>query len=273
MTLLVVQLAAANVVLWIALLGRGYRRPAHPWKVAFLGILEPGLCYALVTLGLLSTSAANAAVLGGLDAFFAIVLAAIFLHERLTTRSIVGLAVALAGVLLLEGEHGMAGIHVGDLLIVGGVAATALYVVLARTVAGDEDTLTLTAHQFAAGLIVALPFAIVRWANGSEKIFEPRPAFAWIAALIVGIVCYAGSFLLYNFAIAHTGAGLSSMILNLIPVFGLGAALLLLREGVNTVGLIGAALVIVSILIFPKAPELEPVRAAALERPDNQQGG
>jgi drug/metabolite transporter (DMT)-like permease len=165
--------------------------------------------------------------------------------------------VALTGVLALESAGGIDGVHVGDALVLAGLLSAGLYVVVARTIADSVDTLTMTAHQFAASLALALPFALVRWAAGAEQILEPRPLSSWVAALGVGIVGYGGSFLLYNFAIAHVQAGLSSMVLNLMPVFGLAAAVLFLGESVNPAGLLGGLLVISSILIFPNDAEAE----------------
>jgi drug/metabolite transporter (DMT)-like permease len=263
MTLLVAQLLSANAVLWAALLIRGYRRPRHPLKVLVLGVLEPGLCYALITLGLLFTTAANGAVLSAMESFFTVVLAAIFLRERLTRRSFAGLALALAGVLILESTGGVSSVHLGDGLILGGILAAAVYVVVARTVAEAQDTLTMTAHQFAAGLVLALPFAVVRWATGAEAIVQSRPASSWAAALAVGVIGYAGSFLLYNFAIAHVRAGLSSMVLNLMPVFGVLAALAVLRERISMLEVFGSVLVLASIFVFPGEDEPEPDPAPA----------
>jgi drug/metabolite transporter (DMT)-like permease len=255
LTLLVAQLLSANIVLWVALLVRGYRRPPHAWKVLLLGVLEPGLCYALITIGLLYTTAANAAILSATESFFVVVLAAIFLRERLTRRSVAGLCVALAGVLALESTGGISGVHVGDALVLGGLLSAGFYVVVARTIADSFDTLTMTAHQFGASLVLALPFAAARWLGGAEQIVEPRPLSSWAAALGVGIVGYGGSFLLYNFAIAHVQAGLSSMMLNLMPVFGLLAAIVFLHETVHPMGVVGAALVIASIPMFSGVDE------------------
>jgi drug/metabolite transporter (DMT)-like permease len=262
MTLLVAQLLSANAVLWGVVLIRGYGRPPNVWKVLVLGVLEPGLCYALIIIGLLFTTAANAAILTATESFFVVTLAAIFLRERLTGRSVVGLCVALAGVLALESSGGIDGVHVGDMLVLAGLFTAGLYVVVARTIADSFDTLTMTAHQFAASLALALPFALVRWATGAEQIIEPRPLSSWAAALGVGIVGYGGSFLLYNFAIAHVPAGLSSMVLNLMPVFGLAAAVVFLGETVGLMALVGGLLVISSIAIFPGEEDVE---AAATE--------
>ena len=253
-TLLIAELLMANIVLWSALLIRGYRRPPQLRNAFILGALEPGLCYALLTVGLQFTTAANGAILSAMESFFAVLLAAIFLPERLTKRSVAGLCAALAGVLILESAGGIGGVRLGDALVLTGILSAGVYVVIARTIAESFDTLTLTAHQFAAGLALALPFAIARWTTGEEAIFQPRPASSWLAAAGVGIIGYAGSFLLYNFAIAHVRAGLASMILNLMPVFGVLTAIVFLHEHLHGLEIIGALLVIASIVIFSEEP-------------------
>jgi len=255
LTLLTAELAAANVVLWAAALSRGYRRPAALVKLAAAGALEPGLCYALVTIGLLHTTAANAAIITGLESFFVVLLAAVFLRERITPRSAAGLAVAVAGIVIIAGGGVSASIGLGDILVLGGILAAAAYVIVARTTAASVDPLTMTAHQFAAGLAGVLPFAAVRWCTGGETLIQSRPLLTWGAALLVGVFGYAASFLLYNYAIAATPAGLSSIILNLIPVFGVLAAVLVLGERITLAEVIGAVCIVASIAIFPGEDE------------------
>src|ERR1700689_2808213 len=80
-TLLAISLIAGTAVLWVIVILRG-RRPPPPWRRAMLlGLLEPALAYAGDLLGLARTSAANGALLSGLESVFIVLLAAGFLHE------------------------------------------------------------------------------------------------------------------------------------------------------------------------------------------------
>jgi O-acetylserine/cysteine efflux transporter len=72
------------------------------------------------------------------------------------------------------------------------------------------------------------------------------------ASLLIGTVGYAGSFLLYNWALAVIGASRSNIILNLIPACGSASAFPVLGEPLTLPQAIGAALVSASIFIFPK---------------------
>src|ERR1700735_4752664 len=102
-TLLAISLIAGTAVLWTMVIVRGHPQPP-PWRRAvLLGLFEPALAYAGDLLGLARTSAANGALLSRLESVFIVLLAAVFVHERVTGRIIAALVLALAGVAILEG--------------------------------------------------------------------------------------------------------------------------------------------------------------------------
>jgi drug/metabolite transporter (DMT)-like permease len=84
----------------------------------------------------------------------------------------------------------------------------------------------------------------------------------WLAAIFVGIIGYAASFLLYNYAIARVRAAPASIIVNLIPVFGLASAVLWLGDSLTAARILGAILIGLSVTIFT-ATELAEARNAA----------
>jgi drug/metabolite transporter (DMT)-like permease len=251
MTLLTVQLLGAVLVLWPLLLLRGFRRPQQLGRLAVIGVLEPGMCYALITIGLQYTSAANAAVISGLESCLVVVLATLLLKEPLRARGVLGLLLAVVGVLILEGAHPDASLNVGDLLVFAGILAAAGYVLIARGIADSVDPLAMTAYQFVFGLLTVLPFGMVELADTGLGSLTGHTWGNWLVALAIGVIGFAGSFLLYNYALAHIQASRASMILNLMPVFGVVSAILVLHERIGVVQLCGALLVIASIFIFP----------------------
>src|SRR5688572_21799820 len=143
-TLLVLELAMVNVVLWPLVLlrrrlrGRTPRRtpgPAQPsrssptrpamWKLAVLGLLEPALTYGGLTIGLTATSAANASLLGSFETPFVVLLALVLWRERLTWRRTAGMIVAVGGVAVLDDVRHLFALNTGDLLILGGALTAA----------------------------------------------------------------------------------------------------------------------------------------------------
>ncbi|WP_441248084.1 DMT family transporter [Kitasatospora sp. McL0602] len=261
MLLLTAQLGAAVAVLWTALLVRGFRRTPVTARLVLLGLFEPGLAYAFFTFGLARTTAANASLLTGLESFFAIAMACVFLRERLTARGSFALLLALAGVATLEGAGTGLALHLGDVLVLVGVLCAASYVVYASRVADEVDALTMTTYQFTFGLLFTAPVALACWLSGAERLPSQVSAASWGAALLSGVVGYALSFLLYNFAIRSVPATTASAALNLIPVFGLACAVGLLGERLTVPQGLGAALIIGSVLLFP-AEQADPAKQA-----------
>jgi O-acetylserine/cysteine efflux transporter len=261
-TLLAISLIAGTVMLWTVVLLRG-QRPTPRWRqAALLGLFEPALAYTGDLLGLARTSAANGALLSGLESVFIVVLAAVFLRERITGRITVAVALALAGVIAIEGTGSFSVAGLGDLLVLAGVLSAAVYTIVARGMGEESDPITMTAYQFASATTLVLPAVSLVWATHAEAVPSHVAARFWLAAILMGVVGYAASFLLYNYAIARVRAAPASIIVNLIPVFGLASAVLWLDDSLTVGRVVGAILIGLSVTIFTAA-ELGQVRGAA----------
>jgi drug/metabolite transporter (DMT)-like permease len=84
----------------------------------------------------------------------------------------------------------------------------------------------------------------------------------WFAAIFVGVIGYAASFLLYNYAIARVRAAPASIIVNLIPVCGLASAVFWLGDSLTIARVLDAILIGLSVTVFT-ATELAEARNAA----------
>jgi O-acetylserine/cysteine efflux transporter len=256
-TLLAVELLCASAVLWVMLLRRGYRPPSS-WRLAIaLGTLEPGLAYLCQTLGLTRTSAGNGALIAGLEAPLVVALALLVLHERMTVRLGLSLLGGLLGVAVLDGAGWMRGAAVGDVLVLMGALSAAAYTIVARRAGAAEDALVLTAHQFAIATALAVPTALVAETSGAERIPVDAPLSCWLVAAGVGIGGYAASFLLWNRAVVTAEVQLTAVVINLIPVFGLATAVLVLGESLTVFRGVGGALVIGSVLLCSRPTQAD----------------
>jgi O-acetylserine/cysteine efflux transporter len=221
-TLLSVELVAATAALWAVLLIRGYRPPPS-WPVAvLLGLLEPALAYLGDTFGLSLTSAADGAIISGLESAVVVVLAALVLGEALSRAAAVAIALGLGGLVVLTSGGGRSN-AAGDLCIAGGVVSASLYSVVAKRFADDGDALSLTTWQFTAATAMALTVAATR---------------------------FGLSFLIYNKVIAAVDVGWAAIVLNLIPAFGLLSSVIFLGDDPTRAGTIGACLIGGSVIYF-----------------------
>jgi O-acetylserine/cysteine efflux transporter len=248
-TLLSVELVAATAALWAVLLIRGYRPPPS-WPIAvLLGLLEPALAYLGDTFGLSLTSAADGAIISGLESALVVILAALVLGEAISRAAAVAIAVGLGGLVVLTSEGGRS-TAAGDLLIAGGLLSASLYSVVAKRFADDCDALPLTTWQFTAATAVALAVAAAHWAASPGRLPVAVAPRYWLAAAAVGVGGFGLSFLIYNKVISAVDVGWAAIVLNLIPAFGLLSSVIFLGEDPTRTGVIGACLIGGSVIYF-----------------------
>lgn len=254
LTLLVIQLSASVGALALALaVRRGHERLTRDDLWAGLpGLCEPGLAYLFGTVGLAWTSASRASVLSATEPIFVLGLAWLVLRERVQRTVVFFVVIAVIGVWLLtvpgEGAGGDGSIR-GDLLVLLGVAAAALYVVLTRRLLHHRAPLPLTfAQQFVGLLMVALVWCVAILLQLPVAALPPLdPAYVATAALS-GVVQYALAFWLYLIALKRLPATVAACFLTLTPLFGVGGAALVLHERLTLPQAVGVVCILGPIL-------------------------
>lgn len=250
--LLLIELAAAALALWGAVLLIGGPGRVKVRDAVALGALEPALAYLFITSGLERTSGANGSILTGLESCFAVLLAAIVLKERLNSGQALAVALALAGLLLVGAAGSPTQTGWGDLLVVGGVLCAAGYVVVAKLLASDADTLTLTAYQFTCALAIVSVFSLaLSGTSDFAAVLKVPPEYVLLAAA-TGVIGFGVSFLLYNAASSYVTAGTAATILTLIPLFGVAGAVIVLGEPLTARTTLGGVLVGFALVMFTR---------------------
>ena len=241
LTLLTIELLAATTVLWAALIAGGYR-PPRSWTVAVvLGVLEPGLSYLLEATGLTQTGAVDGSLISGLEPALVVLLAALLLREAIGVWTVMAVVVGLGGVALIV-ESGGAASAIGDLLLAAGVLAASLYSIVAKRFDDDSDALAVTVGQFTAASILCVSILVGRTAVTGAMPDLAAASGYWVVAVAVGVLGFGASFLIYNRVLFTCEAGWTAIVLNLIPVFGLLAAVGILGERLSPRSGLGALL-------------------------------
>ncbi len=253
-TLLVIQLAASVCVLFVlAILERPCGlRGAGLGRASLVGILEPGLTYAVGLTGLALTSAGHASVISATEPVFIVLLAWLFFWQKPSPRLLVCIALAIAGLLLVSSQSpGKAseGNLWGNLLIVLSTAFAASYVVLSSRFVARIPAATLAAAQQGVGLLVAAAVYLASlqagWLGNRQAEFD---VFLLLYAAFSGVMQYALPFWLYLVGLRFLTPGSAGLWLTLVPVFGLGGAYLLLGERPTIPMLAGAAVILTAVL-------------------------
>jgi probable blue pigment (indigoidine) exporter len=248
LTLLPLQLAASTAFL---LAVAAVRREPLEWtaslrRLAGLGVLNPGLAYALGLVGLTTITASLSVLLWAAEPVLILLLAVLMLGERISVSLGLFLGLALAGVILVVYQPGAAGDPAGVALTLAGVGCCAVYTVLARRLLLDDASLKVALAQQAVALVFAVLLAIGAGAVGATGwALGQMDAEAWLGAMVSGVLYYGLAFWLYLTGLRHVPASYAGAFLPLIPVYGVAAGYLV-GERLDPRQWFGAALVIMA---------------------------
>ena len=240
---------------------RGIHRAA---QIAALGVLNPGIAYALGLIALAHINASVSVIIWATEPVVIVVLAFAILHERLPLWSIACLAAAMAGVALIVGTPSTGNSTFGVVLTFASVFACALYAVLLRRMDLTHGTLPVVFLQQASALAFAV---LVLFAVSVQSLHSiDATASQLISAILSGGLYYGVAFLLFVSGLRRTSAARAGMFLTLIPVFGLFFSALLLGETMDAGQLVGSTVVVgsMSVLALRQANDPRKRRRARL---------
>ena len=175
-----------------------------------------------------------------------------FLKEKLIAKQIIGLILALSGLLILiEGSIRTKdvlsfGTPFGNSLVFLGVIAWSLYIVFSRKISKIYSPLKLTFHNFIITTTLALlliPLDLQRY-NLSPKLFTLGLVSALVALALFSTVLF---FLFYQWIIKYTSAFISSLVNYLATLFAGLAGIIFFGEKLNSNFIVGTTLLLIGV--------------------------
>jgi len=212
------------------------------WGLGFFGIFLYGLCFFF---GLQHLPAGRAALVVALNPVVVVLVARLLGQEKMNGRKALGCAVALAGCRTVLGNgdplallRGTVGI--GEWLIVGCVLTWTAYTFIGRRATELLSPLATTLYASLAGALLLGLAALVQGdiapADWSWRV--------WTSMLFLALFGTAIAYTWFTEAVHRLGAGHASVFINLVPVFAVLQAALLLDEHLGLPVLFGGMLVI-----------------------------
>ncbi|MEI6556882.1 MAG: EamA family transporter [Rhodospirillaceae bacterium] len=244
-------LVAASPLLWIWRQG-----PPAPWRYLLgIGLALTVTMNSLLFVGIdLGLPAGLASLIAQTQAFFTALLAAVLLRERPTRQQLAGMAVALAGILVIAGNLGGGGSRLGLVLVLGAALSWAVANILTRQ-ARASDPVRLVVWISA---VAPLPLLGLSWLfEGGARMASALLGMSWLGA--GAVVFQAGIATLaalgaWSYLLARYPASLVAPFSLLVPVFGLSSSALLLGETISPAKLAGAALVMIGLAVTVMRP-------------------
>jgi drug/metabolite transporter (DMT)-like permease len=235
-------------------------------RLALGGLLGITAYFALQNLGVQRTTAANATLLVASFPVITLLLEVLFRKARVSFKQIAGIVIAIGGIYLIIDLTGLQAAPArleGDLLLLLTGLAWALYNFATQDVVKKYATFTVIFWQTLFGMLALLPLALTE-----VHAWQPLTTTGLLGALFLGVFCSVGAFLLYGYGLKSLRPGLAVNLLNLVPVFGLVFAVILVHEKIGWTQIVGGLIVIGGVtLSLSTAPKTDAgVQAATAER-------
>jgi len=222
------------------------------WKVlAVLGVLGVTAFNTLTYTGLKFTTATNAVLLNSVIPILIIAINVIFLREPLGARQAAGVAVSLAGVLIIVAHGDLDALlhfrlNPGDIWVLGAMLCWAIYTVLLRWRPRELSSRAFTGSVVAIGVVVLLP--IFAWDYGEGHRTQWGPV-TWSAVAYFAVFPSVLAYFFWNAAVERVGGERAGTFLHLMPLFGAVLAWIFLGESLLWYHFAGAALIFSGLFI------------------------
>ena len=218
---------------------------------ALAGLCGVTLYFLLENIALTYTMASNVGVIVSISPFLTALLTQLFMkkEEGLKMSFIIGFIIAVVGICLISFNASQLKLNpLGDILAMSAALAWAFYSVLIRKISSyGYHTIQTTRRIFIYGILFMLPSLLlfdIKW--NVHNIIKPLNLFNLI---FLGIGASAICFVSWNFAVKLLGAVRTSIYIYLVPVVTVITSLLVLREKITFVAVLGTIFILIGLFV------------------------
>lgn len=207
---------------------------------------------ALETTGLVYTSPGSAAIVIATAPAITLLCSVFFLSEKLTPLRLAGIALSIAGALLVTQarvESAGSAALLGNLLVFGGVVAWGAYTVQGKRLSSDVPGIVATAASAGSAIMIITPVAL------GELLFGKTPTFTTgsvLGLLYLGLMASAAAYGLWNVSLKYVDASVAGSFINLVPVIGVILAIAV-GESMTSGQWLGAGVVAVGVWLTERS--------------------
>ena len=217
--------------------------------IMLMVLFEPCLYFIFEAQAILYTTAGQAGMMTSMMPLITAIGAGIFLKEFISKKLILGSVIAMAGALWLSlssiGAEYATNPILGNSLEFMAMVCGAGYAITIRYLSKKFSALFLTAIQSFAGFFFFMPFAI--WEYNTVAMDFNLNAILWVVYL--GVVVTLGGYGLFNFALGRMEVSKAGMFINLIPIFTIVLAFLVLGETLTYIQMEASVVILFGVLI------------------------
>lgn len=210
------------------------------------GCINSAAPFSLFAFASLSLPAGFTSILNATTPLFGIVIASVFLKEKLTTTRMIGLILGFIGVVVFVGWKAISATSTFLLAVSAGLSAALMYAIAApyaqKKFPGVSSLVVATGSQLSAAflLLPVLPFTIP----------QQMPSITVVMAVIaLALLSNAFARVLYFQLIENIGSTKTLTVNYLVPVFAMLWGALILKETVTVSMILGCSLILLGTAI------------------------
>jgi drug/metabolite transporter (DMT)-like permease len=201
--------------------------------------------------GIALTTATNSALILATTPVFIVLFGAVLRVERITSRIVQGVILSFTGVVMIILGSGRPltitdQSLIGDLLIVANPICWSIYTVLSKPLLKQYSPLRLTAVTMAIGTV---PLVLVSIPSLSTENWLAISTDAWLGLAFSACFAIAIGYVLWYIGVSRIGSARTALYDNLVTVFAVASAWILLSESMTAIQIVGAVLVFVSLYV------------------------
>jgi len=230
-----------------------FRKTYFQWKdlkyILLMAFFEPCLYFIFEAKALENTTASQAGMITAMLPLMVAVGASIILKERVSVKTIIGLMLAIAGACLLSLFASPSAYapnpSLGNFLEFLAMACAAGYTITLKQLTARYHPFFLAAMQAFVGSLFYFPFLFF--------VSTPMPAHfepvGTISIIYLGVVVTLGAYGCYNYGVSRIPASQASAYINMIPVFTIILARIILGEKFTPGQYLASVLVFIGIFV------------------------
>ena len=236
---------AASILIWWFPIPKGYLL-----KIFIASLVANTIQYSVTYSGLNLIDASAAVLLVQTEVPFGVLFAYFMLKEKPTIRSLIGIFVAFIGVYILIGSPNLDGKYLGIFLTILGSGIWAFGQVLVKPLSKDLNPLTLVAWLalFSGPILILLSNF---FDGNSLNYIKSASTNSWIIAIYLGFFMQPITYGCFYYVLKNNPIYKVLPIVTMgIPLTGLLAAILLLKENPTTELYFGSLIILFGVILI-----------------------
>lgn len=227
------------------LIGFFSRPPQQFGQAAITSVLAITIPYSMSYVAMRDLDVSSAVLLAQMEAPVLILTGALMLREVPTLRQVLGIAVAVGGVILVAGDPKLGDHMPAVALALGSIATWAVGQIRIRKLGADGGMQTLAwLALFSAPQLLAVSLLLE---NGQTVALSAAKLEDWLAVVYLGFVMTAVGIGIWYRLIARYPAAQVAPFLLLVPIVSIAGAVLLLNEELDPRQLAGGTLIVLGV--------------------------